>query len=97
MQYQRLDGNYYRNLEELTGGGITVPANFRFNVSVPKKYEWFVDPNDPTYFAAACAHDYALAVLKMARWPAARVWDFHLRGKVALWKRAVLFAILATR
>jgi len=95
--YERLDGNYYRNLHELTGGGITVPANFRFNVSVPKKYEWFVHPNDPTYFAAACAHDYALHVLNMNRWHAAWVWDYHLRGMVPRWKRFVLFVILASR
>jgi hypothetical protein len=96
MQYERLDGNYYRNTEPLTGGGVTVPAGFRFNVSVPKKYQKYLDPNDPTYFDAACAHDYAIHVLKMNRWDAAWVWDYHLRGKVPLWKRVILFALLST-
>lgn len=90
-------GTYYRTTQAITGRGYTVPAGYRFNVSVPKKYTWFVDPHDPRYFEAAAVHDYVILELGWSRWKAAFVWDHYLRGKVPLWKRAILFITLATR
>ena len=97
LTFKHVGGNYYRTSEAIHGRDYTVPANFRFNVSVPEKYYWFVDPHDERYFEAAAVHDYLLANLHWSKFRAAFPWDRHLRGKVPLWKRAILFAILATR
>lgn len=92
------NGTYYRTTEEITGRGYTVPAGFRFNVSSPAKYHWFVHPHDRRYFEAAAVHDYALHVLGWGRWKAAVVWSKHLWNKgVPIWKQVILFLVLGSR
>lgn len=90
-------GTYYRTTEPLYCNGYMVPAGYRFNVSSPKSYHWFVDPHDPTYFESAAVHDYALAEVGLSRWDAAFPWDHYLKGKVPFWKRVILFIVLASR
>jgi hypothetical protein len=40
--------------------GITIPAGFKFEVSVPNWMRWPIDPHDAAWLDASKWHDYAL-------------------------------------
>jgi hypothetical protein len=75
--------------------GVNVPEGYRFNVSVPKRFTWFVDPHDDRYFEAALLHDYVIHERGYSRPLAAGYWNEGLRNSdVKVWKRKLLFVIL---
>lgn len=40
----------------------TVPAGRPFDVSVPRRLTWIINPHNPQYFTAARLHDYLLEI-----------------------------------
>ena len=52
--FRRMDDGYETTVDmEWPDLGLVILAGYRFNVSVPKRWRWFVDPHDPRYFEAA--------------------------------------------
>lgn len=41
---------------------LKIPAGFVFNVSIPKKLRWALNPHDPRFRLAGAIHDYLLHV-----------------------------------
>jgi hypothetical protein len=43
-----------------SGFTYTVPADFIFDVSVPRGLKWLINPHNPKYLKAAAIHDHML-------------------------------------
>lgn len=75
--------------------GLVIPAGTPFNVSVPKRLEWFVDPHDARFFEAALLHDYTLRELHYSRPLSAGYFNEGLRNAdIPQWKRKLLWVAL---
>ena len=97
--YRRIGDGYETTVDmEWPELSLVIPAGYRFNVSVPKRWQWFVDPHDPRYFEAALMHDYAIHELGFSRPLAAGYFNEGLRNAdVALFKRKLLWVVLGLR
>lgn len=70
---------------------IWVPVGFRFDVSVPRFWRWFVDPAEPKYQKAACLHDWLLED-GWDRVTAAAIFHQALQADgVGRWRRLLMF------
>lgn len=71
----------YETTAPVIWAGITVPAQYRFNVSIPRPLWWLLSPHNPRYLRAACLHDYALHKLHWGRVRAAAPFSEALRAE----------------
>ena len=62
-------GNDYVTTSPLVWDWFTVPAGFRFQVSIPRFCGWALNPHDARYLKAAALHDYAV---HEKQWPRVR-------------------------
>ncbi|WP_167591808.1 DUF1353 domain-containing protein [Jiella endophytica] len=78
-----------------SGVSVTVPAEFRHNVSVPAPLRWAFPPDEPEFQRGARLHDFLLA----AGWsPPEAAGVFHAALKadgVSSWRRLCMFVGVA--
>jgi len=81
--------------KEGSGLTYTVPAGFRFDVSVPRILQWAFNPNDRRFLKAAALHDHMLES-GWSRIESAAVFHEALKADgVQRWRRLAMFLAVA--
>lgn len=91
----RLTRDLVWHIGHLNGPAFTVPAGYRFDVSVPWGLRWLFDPHRPDFHKAAALHDRMLDE-GWSRITAAAEFHNALKADgVAMWRRLVMFLAVA--
>lgn len=84
MQTTLIGRRCYRLDAPVTGHGLTIPAGFVFQVSVPPWMTWPIDPHDERWLYAALFHDYALS-LKLPKWRCSLIMARAMADAFPVW------------
>ncbi len=94
-----LDGNYFLTDSPIiwdigrkdSGLRYIVPSGFRFDVSVPKVFQWAFNPKDKKFLKAAALHDHML-INEWSRIESGAIFHEALKADgVNKWKRFTMF------